>query len=84
VRAHTVLLDDEDATALVALHASARAELAPEGPLQVELVRRIAAACRARRADRFEAALLGRHLAGAGGWWCGRRNRERAIIAGPE
>ena len=59
-----VLLDDEDAGALAAFDAAARAELAPEGVFQAELVTRIvAAAWRARRADRLEAALLGLHLA---------------------
>jgi len=62
--ARTLLLDDEDAAALVALDAAARAELAPEGAFQAELVTRIvAAAWRARRADRLEAALFGCHLA---------------------
>jgi len=62
--ARTLLLDDEDAAALAALASAARAELAPEGALQAELVTRIvAAAWRARRADRLEAALLSRHLA---------------------
>ena len=64
--ARIVLLDDEDAAALAAFNAATRAELAPEGALQAELVTRIvAAAWRARRADRLEAALLGRHLAHA-------------------
>jgi hypothetical protein len=63
--ARTVPLDDEDAAALAAFDAATRAELAPEGRFQAELVTRIvAAAWRARRADRLEAALLGRHLAG--------------------
>lgn len=57
----TVLLDDEDAAALAAFDGATRAELAPEGPFQGELVIRIVgAAWRARRADRLEAALLGR------------------------
>jgi hypothetical protein len=62
--ARTVLLDDEDVAALAALDAAARAELAPVGAVQAELVTRIvAAAWRARRADHLEAALLDRHLA---------------------
>lgn len=65
--ARTLLLDDEDVATLAALDAAARAELAPEGAFQAELVTRIvAAAWRARRADRLEAALFGCHLAGAG------------------
>ena len=58
-----VLLDDENATEFRAFQAAARAELAPSGTLQSELVERIVtAAWRARRGDRLEAALLGRHL----------------------
>jgi len=65
--ARTLLLDDEDGAALAALEHATRAELAPECAFQAELVTRIiAAAWRARRADRLEAALFGRHLAGAG------------------
>jgi hypothetical protein len=43
VRSH-VLLDDEDAAALAAFAAATRAELAPEGAFQAELVTRIVAA----------------------------------------
>jgi hypothetical protein len=58
-----VLLDDENATEFRAFQAAARAELAPAGTLQSELVERIVtAAWRARRGDRLEAALLGCHL----------------------
>ena len=58
-----VLLDDENATEFRAFQAAARAELAPSGTLQSELVERIVtAAWRARRGDRLEAALLGCHL----------------------
>jgi hypothetical protein len=61
-----LLLDDEDAAAFAAFEAAARAELAPTGVFQADLVTRIvAAAWRARRADRLEAALLGRYLADA-------------------
>jgi hypothetical protein len=61
-----LLLDDEDAAAFAAFEAAARTELAPAGAFQADLVTRIvAAAWRARRADRLEAALLGRYLADA-------------------
>lgn len=54
-----VLLDDEDAAAFGAFEAAVRAELAPVGALQADLVARIVmAAWRARRGDRLEAALL--------------------------
>jgi hypothetical protein len=58
-----VLLDDENASEFRAFQAGARAELVPSGTLQSELIARIVtAAWRARRGDRLEAALLGRHL----------------------
>jgi hypothetical protein len=58
-----VLLADEDASEYRAFQAAARAELAPAGALQTELAARIVTtAWRARRADRLEAALLGRYL----------------------
>ena len=58
-----LLLDDEDAAAFAAFEAAARTELAPAGEFQADLVARIVtAAWRARRADRLEAALLGRYL----------------------
>ena len=58
-----VLLDDENSTAFGAFEAAVRAELAPAGALQADLVARIVvAAWRGRRADRLEAALLGRLL----------------------
>jgi hypothetical protein len=58
-----VLLVDEDSAAFGAFEAAVRAELAPVGALQADLVARIVvAAWRARRADRLEAALLGKHL----------------------
>ena len=58
-----VLLADEDPAEYRALQAAARAELAPVGALQSELAARIVTtAWRARRADRLEAALLGRYL----------------------
>jgi hypothetical protein len=58
-----VLLDDEDAADFAAFEAAMRAELAPAGALESDLVARIVtAAWRARRADRLEAALLGRFL----------------------
>ena len=58
-----VLLDDEDAADFAAFEAAVRTELAPAGALETDLVARIVtAAWRARRADRLEAALLGRHL----------------------
>ena len=54
-----MLLDDEDAAAFTAFEAAARTELAPAGAFQDDLVARIvAAAWRARRTDRLEAALL--------------------------
>jgi hypothetical protein len=58
-----VLLDDENASEFRAFQAAAQAELAPSGRLQSELVARIVTtAWRARRGDRLEAALVGRHL----------------------
>ena len=61
-----MLLVDENAAAFGAFEAALHEELAPEGALQADLVARIVvAAWRARRADRLEAALLGRHLEGA-------------------
>jgi hypothetical protein len=61
-----VLLADEDAAEYRAFQAAAREELAPEGALQSELAARIVTtAWRARRADRLEAALLGRYLGAA-------------------
>jgi hypothetical protein len=67
LRSHVlVLLDDEDAADFAAFEAAVRAELAPAGALEAHLAARIvAAAWRARRADRLEAALLGRYLADA-------------------
>ena len=56
-------LADEDGAELQAFAQSLRAELHPVGALQKGLVDRIAVATwRARRADRLEAALSGRHL----------------------
>jgi hypothetical protein len=61
-----VLLQNEDSADFAAFDAAVRAELAPAGALEADLVTRIVtAAWRARRADRMEAALLGRHLADA-------------------
>jgi hypothetical protein len=61
-----VLLQDEDAAAFAAFEAAVRADLAPAGALEADLVTRlVTAAWRARRADRLEAALLGIHLADA-------------------
>jgi hypothetical protein len=58
-----VLLDDEDVADFAAFEAVVRAELAPVGGFQADLVARIVSASwRARRADRLEAALLKRHL----------------------
>jgi hypothetical protein len=58
-----VLLADEDAAEYRAFQAAAQAELAPSGALESELAARIVTtAWRARRADRLEAALLGRFL----------------------
>ena len=58
-----LLLADEDAAEFRAFQAAAQAELAPSGALQTELAARIVTtAWRARRADRLEAALLGRYL----------------------
>ena len=62
-----VLLADEDAAEYRAFQAAGRAELAPVGALQSELAARIVTtAWRARRADRLEAALLGRYLGADG------------------
>ena len=58
-----MLLNDENASEFRAFQAATRAELAPSGTLQSELVERIVTgAWRARRGDRLEAALLGCHL----------------------
>ena len=63
LRARSVLLADESARDFAALAGALRAELAPVGVLQAELAARVAAAAwRARRADRLEAALLMCHL----------------------
>ena len=60
-----LLLADEDAAEFRAFQAAAQAELAPSGALQAELAARIVTtAWRARRADRLEAALLGRFVDG--------------------
>jgi hypothetical protein len=66
-RARTpTLLPDEDEATFAAFAEAVAGELQPAGALQTDLVARIAiAAWRARRADRLEAALLGRHLAGS-------------------
>jgi len=73
-----VLLDDESVADFAALEAAVRAELAPTGGLQEELVARIvSAAWRARRADRLEAALLGRYLASV--WPSDRGDRQIAL-----
>ena len=68
LRARSVLLGDESGVEFAGFAAALRGELAPAGALQTELAARVvAAAWRARRADRLEAALLERHLdAGAG------------------
>jgi hypothetical protein len=61
-----ILLQDEDSADFAAFDAAVRAELAPAGALEADLVTRlVTAAWRARRADRLEAALLGRHLSDA-------------------
>ena len=62
-----VLLEDEDAAEFRAFARALRAELAPEGRLQADLVSRIVmAAWRAHRADRLEAGVLGSYLEDAG------------------
>lgn len=62
LRARNLLLADESARDFAALAGALEAELAPQGVLQAELARRVtAAAWRARRADRLEAALLEGH-----------------------
>ena len=74
-----MLLEDENATEFAAFEAAVRAELAPEGMLEADLVGRIImAAWRARQADRLEAALLGQHLAAADG---GADAAEGAAVA---
>jgi hypothetical protein len=79
LRAQSLLLSDESAREFADLAGAQRAELAPQGVLQTELALRVAAAAwRARRADRVEAALLERHL-GEGG---GRHQRQAALGAG--
>jgi hypothetical protein len=78
LRAQSLLLSDESAHEFAALAGALRAELAPRGALQSELALRVAAAAwRARRADRVEAAVLERHL-GEGG---GRHQRQAALGA---
>jgi len=63
LRAGNVLLADESARDFAALAGALQAELAPVGALQAELALRVAAAAwRARRVDRLEAALLESHL----------------------
>jgi hypothetical protein len=58
-----VILDDEDPADFAAFEAAVRAELAPAGALEADLVVRIVtAAWRARRADRLEAGLFRRSL----------------------
>jgi hypothetical protein len=58
-----VLLADEDSAEYRAFQAAAQVELAPVSALQTELATRIVTtAWRARRADRLEAAVLGRFL----------------------
>jgi hypothetical protein len=64
LRARSVVLADERAGEFSALASALRDELAPAGALQAELVARVAAAAwRARRVDRLEAALLERQRA---------------------
>jgi hypothetical protein len=61
-----LLIDGEDAAEFRAFATRLQAELMPVGALQESLVSRITiAAWRSRRADRLEAALLGRYLAPA-------------------
>ena len=56
---HLVLLDDEDYVRFAAFEAAIRAELVPTGALEADIVARIvAAARRARRADRMGMALM--------------------------
>jgi hypothetical protein len=79
LRAQSLLLSDESAREFADLAGALRAELAPQGLLQTELALRVAAAAwRARRADRVEAALLERHL----GEGRGRHQRQAALGAG--
>jgi hypothetical protein len=62
LRAQSLLLADESARDFARFANALRAELAPVGALESELALRItAAAWRARRADRLEAALLEGH-----------------------
>jgi hypothetical protein len=61
LRARNLVLAGENAREFTRLASALRAELAPAGALQAELADRVAAAAwRARRADRLEAALLDR------------------------
>ena len=74
LRARSVLLARRERRRVRRFAGALRVELAPAGVLQPELAARVAAAAwRARRADRLEAALLDRHLA--------RRRRARATAA---
>jgi hypothetical protein len=78
--ARTVVLDGEDAAAFQAFQAALRAELAPAGVLQHDLVSRIALGLwRARRSDRTEAALIASYLERARGTGEGR-NLGLAVI----
>jgi hypothetical protein len=78
--ARTVVLDGEDVAAFQAFQAALRAELAPVGVLQHDLVSRIALGLwRARRSDRIEAALLRSYLERGQGTGDGR-NLGLAVI----
>jgi hypothetical protein len=64
LRAQSAVTQGESAAEFAAFAAALRAELTPDGILRCELAARVAAAAwRARRADRLEAALLEGHLA---------------------
>jgi hypothetical protein len=80
LRAQSVLTRDESAAEFTELAVALCAELAPAGLLQRELAARVAAAAwRARRADRLEAALLEGHLAAGA---APGEERQAALAAG--
>jgi hypothetical protein len=81
LRARGVLTGDESPAEFASFAGDLRAELAPDGTLQRELAARVAAAAwRARRADRLEAALLDRHLGAGDGPGDGRQALAAGLV----
>jgi hypothetical protein len=76
-----VLLDEEDAAVFDAFQAALRAELAPAGVLQHDLVDRIAFGLwRVQRSDRIEAALFRSYLERAAGRFDDAPDLGRALL----